>query len=305
VNHGTLIVDHSTIQFSQTDISHSGGGIFSDGPLFITNSTLNHNQAGSAGALFADTASARVQINNSTISNNQAIDSVDGVGGAIWVDQQAQLSMDNLYLSNNHSRLGGALYISPGSAVTVTGAAPSPNFQLNSASDSGGAIYNQAGGSLTTVATLLTQNHVPTNTLSAGSGGAIFSAGPLSLHETYFLFNDARYGGGLLIDAAGTPSSIVLEHSSFVGNYALVSGGGLWADASGGSSTGGAVQVLDSTFAANHLQNLGKGGAIINTARLVCSFRDQRGALRPDACDKGAVEFGGLLPRVFAPFIRK
>ena len=47
------------------------------------------------------------------------------------------------------------------------------------------------------------------------------------------------------------------------------------------------------------------GSSIIKTARPVCSLRDQRGAIRPDACDKGAVEFGGLLPRVFAPLIRK
>ena len=47
------------------------------------------------------------------------------------------------------------------------------------------------------------------------------------------------------------------------------------------------------------------GSSLINTARPVCSPRDQRGAIRPDACDKGAVEFGGLLPRIFAPLLRK
>lgn len=36
-----------------------------------------------------------------------------------------------------------------------------------------------------------------------------------------------------------------------------------------------------------------------------CSVTDQRYALRPDACDTGAIEFGGLLPRIFAPRIRK
>jgi hypothetical protein len=50
---------------------------------------------------------------------------------------------------------------------------------------------------------------------------------------------------------------------------------------------------------------LAGGSSLINTARPVCSPRDQRGAIRPDACDKGAVEFGGLLPRIFAPLLRK
>jgi len=34
---------------------------------------------------------------------------------------------------------------------------------------------------------------------------------------------------------------------------------------------------------------------LINTAVPPCSPRDQRGASRPDACDIGAVEYGGLL----------
>jgi len=35
------------------------------------------------------------------------------------------------------------------------------------------------------------------------------------------------------------------------------------------------------------------------------NINDGCGATRPDACDVGAVEFGGLLPRIFAPLMRK
>jgi len=42
------------------------------------------------------------------------------------------------------------------------------------------------------------------------------------------------------------------------------------------------------------------GSPLIN-AGFNCLARDQRGASRPDACDIGAVEFGGLLPRAFIP----
>jgi hypothetical protein len=39
------------------------------------------------------------------------------------------------------------------------------------------------------------------------------------------------------------------------------------------------------------------GSPLINHGPQSCAPTDQRGALRPDACDIGAVEFGGLLPR--------
>jgi hypothetical protein len=43
------------------------------------------------------------------------------------------------------------------------------------------------------------------------------------------------------------------------------------------------------------------GSPLVNAGYHTCPERDQRGALRPDACDIGAVEFGGLLRRLFLP----
>jgi hypothetical protein len=47
------------------------------------------------------------------------------------------------------------------------------------------------------------------------------------------------------------------------------------------------------------------GSPLINHAGPGCSPTDQLYALRPDACDIGAVEFDGLLPRIFVPLISK
>jgi hypothetical protein len=47
------------------------------------------------------------------------------------------------------------------------------------------------------------------------------------------------------------------------------------------------------------------GSPLINTGYSNCPARDQRGALRPDACDIGAVEFGGLLTRAYLPMVVK
>jgi hypothetical protein len=46
------------------------------------------------------------------------------------------------------------------------------------------------------------------------------------------------------------------------------------------------------------------GSPLIN-AGFSCLERDQRGAQRPDQCDIGAVEYGGLLPRAYIPLMVK
>jgi len=466
-NRGTLTLQNTTIQNSKTDVTHSGGALFSAGPVFISNSHFLFNTAGSGGALFAQGAGARVQADHSNFSDNQAFNALTGYGGAILVSGTAQLSLDQSLVELNQAYFGGGLFIAPGSVVTVSAATTQYAFQYNFAQISGGAVNNQAGGRLTTVGAIFDHNHVFTNTADAGTGGAIFSAGPLALYNTYLLYNAAKYGGGLMLDVAGSPTPIVLDHTAFDLNTAAISGGGLyasfssawititssifdensagsaggaiarhrahltildssflrnfagsgpgggglWLDGSGGSAAGGAVQVLDSTFSGNHAAALGRGGglynagaeanlrnvtlaendggiyltgagvalsttnsvfwndgylncdgsgahplslggnyssdsscnfslpsdktdvnhdplgprvietademygivyylplpadSLINSALPVCSARDQRGAARPNACDKGAVELGGLLPRIFAPFVRK
>ena len=47
------------------------------------------------------------------------------------------------------------------------------------------------------------------------------------------------------------------------------------------------------------------GSPLINAATAECSPQDQRHALRSGACDIGAVEFGGLLPRLYMPLIMR
>ncbi len=47
------------------------------------------------------------------------------------------------------------------------------------------------------------------------------------------------------------------------------------------------------------------GSPLIDAATPACATRDQRYTLRPDACDIGAVEYDGLLPRGYLPLIIK
>jgi hypothetical protein len=47
------------------------------------------------------------------------------------------------------------------------------------------------------------------------------------------------------------------------------------------------------------------GSPLINAAAPPCSSRDRRNASRPDACNIGAVEYGGLVSLVYLPLIVK
>ena len=51
LSNGTLVLENTTIQYSQTDADASGGAIYSTDQVIIRNSTLRKNSAGSGGAL--------------------------------------------------------------------------------------------------------------------------------------------------------------------------------------------------------------------------------------------------------------
>jgi len=141
-NHGNLTLDHATITHSQTDSSHSGGAIFSDGPVTITSSALSDNTAGTAGALFANFGNAIVNINNSTFNGNQALNTITGFGGAIWVGENARVAITGGAITSNTAQFGGGVYITQGGIVTVVSSGAPANLSGNTATYAGGGIYD-------------------------------------------------------------------------------------------------------------------------------------------------------------------
>jgi hypothetical protein len=464
VNHGRLIVEESSFLNNVTDNNHSGGAIFSDGPVSIRDSVLSFNNAGSAGALFANFSHAVVVITNSDFENNRALNPSTGRGGAIWVGEQAHLTLTSGSIQANRAPRGGALYISSGAAVTLTADAQGLGIDDNVAQYEGGGIFNQ-GASLVISGLGMFDNVVLSDTLGTGYGGAIATYGPLTLRGSTLHGNTAHYGGGLMVsptmdetvpavhtvlldgvrlranlahDDGGAlytfseAHTITITHSLFLQNVAGAGGaiarsrarlsvaasafisntadyaGAIYNTESGDPATGGPLRIRDTTFSGNTATN-GEGAALygnvgaelvnvtlagqagsaiynagvtqtlrltntvlfttgfancigpalpqsgggnfandttcgltapgdqhgpglnpllgpltletpplsyltyfrlplpgsplINTAVAPCSVRDQRGAARPDACDKGAVEFGGLLPRLLLPLV--
>ena len=228
VNHGTLHVDHSQISTSFTDIGHSGGAIFTDGPAYITNSIFLDNAAGSAGAIFANFSNAQISITGSTFKNNTAQNPTTGYGGAVWVGTQAQLILADSSFSSNIAQYGGALYLTEGSTATLrTNYTPDTlSFVSNRATEDGGAIYNNA------TLSIYTANFIG-NTIPMSApfhyGGAIFNQGTLNLTSGYMAGNEGRFGGTLFVGGNNNARASI-DKTIFNKNKAGQSGGGIYAN---------------------------------------------------------------------------
>ena len=226
VNHGTLHLDHSRIDSGLTDVNHSGGAIFTDGPAYITDSVFINNSGGSAGAIFANFGNAQVSIVRGEFSNNTAQNTTTGYGGAIWVGTQATLDVVDSRFSSNIGIYGGALYTTEGSTVTVrTQNTPdTTTFSQNRAIEDGGAIVNNATLWISNVNFL--GNTIP---ISAPFhyGGAISNLGAMTLTSGYMALNEGRFGGAIF-NGGTSDASAVVDKTIFNKNKAGQFGGGIY-----------------------------------------------------------------------------
>jgi chitodextrinase len=136
----------------------------------------------------------------------------------------------------------------------------------------GGGIFNH--GTLTVTGSTFTNNSAPSST--GTSGGGINNSGTLSLSTSTFAGNSAQEGGGVFNQKTAT-----ISNDTFSGNNATIFGGGALLNAAGTMTVtgdtftgntgpgGGAIDndttlnISDSTFSGNTGSTNG-GGAIIN-----------------------------------------
>jgi len=179
-NSGTLTVTASTL-VSNSAGNGFGGAVNNDGTATISASTLASNTATYGGAVHNGTAGT-VTISASTLSSNIAL-----YGGAVNNDGRATISASTL--SSNFARGGSAGFggaVHNGTAGTVTISAST--LVSNTASDSGGTVYNNTG-TVTISASTLVSN-------AARNGGAMHNLnGALSLDDTLLAGNDCSGGG--------------------------------------------------------------------------------------------------------------
>ena len=105
--YSTTLSNGSAQDIGASGLDDDGGGIFNDGTLTVTNSTLSGNSAGWGGGI-ANVSSGTVTVKDSTLSGNSA--SEDGGGGIANIN--GTVTVKNSTLSDNSaSEDGGGWYL--------------------------------------------------------------------------------------------------------------------------------------------------------------------------------------------------
>ena len=205
----------------------------------ITADTKNGNFAGGNGGAIATT------FKNASISDSEFVGNVAAAnGGAIYNHKLVAttsgtptglggiLSLNNNVFKSNKANKGGAIYND--STISLTG---DTQFVENSASNTGGAIFNASEGVITEISNALFQGNKAENYKDAeaelkkdvyAQGGAIYNRGSIGAINGDFINNSAHTKSETASKATANGGALALYQSTiesitgnFVGNAAI------------------------------------------------------------------------------------
>jgi hypothetical protein len=200
-NAGILTLDHvNLIDNSVSGGSNTGGGIASaqSGTLTVTNSLISNNTCnnnGSGGGIFSQ---GPMTISGSTISGNKALQGSgsSGHGGGVYSGDESLVT--NSTISGNSATAGGGIYhFDFNGTLTLI----NTTISGNSSAGSGAGIYNYLG-TLGLYNATVTENGANTDESGFDSGGGIYNA---SGQSTYVI-NSIVSGNTLVIPTAPFPT---------------------------------------------------------------------------------------------------
>ena len=257
-NTGTMtvtgtVIDGNTATGNMSD--HGGGGLFNNGgTMILDNVTVTTNTAtgtgGSGGGLLS--TDGTVTVSNATFDANTSV----RAGGAVEQIDGEYVSTDVTYTNNitgGSPGNGGAFHTTaPNSALSsFTGGVMSGN----SASNEGGALWNNALSLMTVESVMIMGNTVTnagTSDAIAGGGGIYNNGGEVEVTTSTIAGNSAGTGtfsggGGIANDVGGI---FTLTSSTVSGNSTPGGGGGI-------ANTMSTMTITNSTIADN---SAGSGG---------------------------------------------
>ncbi|KAK3248358.1 hypothetical protein CYMTET_42174 [Cymbomonas tetramitiformis] len=243
VGYGTLEMDASSVTGNRADGYGGGIAVSTSSEAALRNGTvLERNYGGDGGGLAV--SEGRISIVDATVRVNTA----DRFASGVLLDGGAELEVE-----------GSRFELHPGSALKVVGEAQamvrSTIFSRNNGT-SGGGLWAARG---TTV--MLDGCSFEYNVAEAGSGGAFYSAGNLTMTTSLCVGNTAQQGGSAFLDFA-LPSQVVeMRDSQFWNNTALQEGAVFYMSKSlTESHPAAATQLAGLQYAQNFAQG---GGSII------------------------------------------
>ncbi|MEZ4594717.1 MAG: Calx-beta domain-containing protein [Chloroflexota bacterium] len=334
---GTMTLNSGEIRGNK---GYRGGGVFasSSGSFIMNDGLIIENEAAYGGGIYVQQSDATATINGGQITQNRSLASDFG-GGGFYIFR-GMITMNGGELSQNSANhdgggmeigdasgrfvmnggvifgntavgTGGAIYSDEG-VITINGG----TLHSNTSGENGGAISATSAGVASI--TSINASAILTNTSTAGSGGAIYSEGILTVTNVTLSGNSALSGGGVFNDVGGTAvlrNNTITSNSDGIANTGNLSVGNsiiyanTGADCSGSrtvtgpniSSCGGGdsnsnplLQPLALNGGSSLNYALGSGSPAIDTgSNAICTPADQRGNLRPvNICDIGAYESG-------------
>lgn len=303
---GALAIDGALITANQTPtqtvLFGYGGAVFNSGVLTLTRSLLSQNQGRFGGALFVGNGpAAAATIDHVTFKLNVS----SSRGGGMYTNTdttQVTISSSLFYLNTalqggGLDRFNAGLHIVDSSFIqnTATGggglsldAGPSPtsgpHVRVENVTISGNVVNGGGiGGAVYTNA----RSEFYGVTIEGNAGG-IYAEGGANIRFRSAVLHNA---GTLNCDGDGTAQISNDSH-----NHVTDTSCGPQFPTAAGDPLLGPLSIDGHTGTYYHAPLA--GSPLIN-AGVNCLPADQIGALRPDACDIGAIEAGGLLPRVF------
>ena len=274
----TLTMTNSIVSGNST--SNVGGGIYNDGILTVSHSSISDNLADYGGGIYNVSL---LTINNSTINNNSA----NNLGGGIYTVNT--LTINNSTINNNFADYdGGGIY--SGGTSTINNS----TINNNSTNSNGGGIRNGQ--------TMLIINSTISNNSGLYSGGIYNINGTLTFTNSTINGNSATfsstYGGGIRNYSTFNISNSIIANSSgmdCVNESGTIynQGHNIVEDGSCGFSVGGDPNLgpLQDNGGDTFTHALLAGSPAIDAGD-TASLTDQRGISRPqgNADDIGAFE---------------
>ena len=279
-NEGTLTISDSSFIHNVAD--EYGGAIHNEGTLTISDSEFIDNRAVALGGAISNYEGTLV-ISDSRFSGNTSED-----GGAILNGLGGRLVISGGSFNNNTAAVGGAVSGKTGTLI-ISGS----SFIDNRAKGTGGAVHNWFGN-------MDISNSSFSGNSADWQGGAVYVDGnyPAALTHVTLANNTASQGGGIYMGASAEVNlynSIIADGGCFgelndnIGN--LIEDGSCSPIFSGDPMLGARVEPEDGSTA--HYPLMVDSPAIGAANEKHCPDTDQVGTERPQegACAIGAIEY--------------
>jgi predicted outer membrane repeat protein len=312
--HGVVTINHAVVTVNQTPtqvpLAGYGGAIYNESVLTLANSIVSKNEGRYGGGVFVgnNATGARAVIDRTSFLENVS----GNLGGGLYtnIETTAITVTNSVFNGNSAASGGGVARFNAGLRIFDS------SFTQNTAT-AGGGLLLEAGPSPTSGPYVRVQNvTVSGNTATNNQGGGVLNTGRVELYSMTIVTNTNGVwsgGGGntrfrdtvlqnpgfLNCDGDGTAQISDDSHNFSADNSCVLP------SSQTGTGLNPKLGPLTSDAVGSTFYHMPLAGSPLINAGFSCLERDQRGAQRPDQCDIGAVEYGGLLPRAYIPLMVK